>query len=505
MAFLEMRDISKRFPGVVANDHVSLSVERGETHALLGENGAGKSTLMNILYGLYRQDEGEIFLDGKKVEIRDPRHAIALGIGMVHQHFMLIPALTVIENMLLGMKKGGRQLQKAAQEVQALAERYHMSIDPSTKVWQLSVGAQQRLEILKALYRGAQLLILDEPTAVLTPQEVDDLFAMVDRLNQDGHAVIFITHKLGEVMEHCQRCTVLRQGRLAATVRIGEIENAQALARLMVGKDVALVTEKAPKEAGDTVLEVKDLCALNNKKLEALKKVSFSIRSGEILGVAGVDGNGQSELVECLTGLREVTGGAVAISGRDATRLEPRAILEQGVSHIPEDRHRMGMSAAMSIKENLIMMNYYKPPCSRHRFIDWKWAGEYAKQICDAYEVKTPSVEEEAGKLSGGNQQKFVVGRELERHPKLLIAMHPDRGLDIGATKYIQSRIVHERDQGCAVLLVSTELDEILELSDRILVLYEGEVMGILDGKTATREEVGLMMAGSRREAVSSQ
>ncbi len=503
MAFLEMRNITKIFPGVVANDDVSLSVEKGEVHALLGENGAGKSTLMNILYGLYRQDSGEIFLRDKPVDIRDPKEAIALGIGMVHQHFMLIPALTVIENVVLGMHKSKVRLNldDAAKEVQAIAARYNMAIDPYAKVWQLSVGEQQRLEIIKSLYRGAELLILDEPTAVLTPQEVGDLFAMVRQLTGDGHTVIFITHKLAEVMEICVRCTVLRQGRLAATVQTCDVRDTHELARLMVGRDVELATVKEPAKAGATVVEVENLCALNNKKLEALKQVSFSIREGEILGVAGVDGNGQSELVECLAGLRPATAGTVFIGGQNTTCLSPRAILEEGVSHIPEDRHLLGMSGEMSVKENLIMMNYYKAPCSHHGFIDWKWAAEYADGICKEYSVKTPSVEEMAGKLSGGNQQKFVVGRELERQPRLLIAMHPDRGLDIGATKYIQSRIVGERDKGCAVLLVSTELDEIMELSDRILVMYEGEVMGIMDAAGASRETIGLMMAGARSAA----
>ncbi len=501
MAFLEMRDISKSFPGVVANSHVNLTVEKGEVHALLGENGAGKSTLMNILYGLYQPDEGEVWLRGKPVQIRDPKEAIALGIGMVHQHFMLIPALSVIENVVLGMRKNkvSLNLAKAAEEVQALAARYNMSIDPYAKVWQLSVGQQQRLEILKALYRGADLLILDEPTAVLTPKEVEELFVMVRQLTAEGHTVIFITHKLAEVMEVCLRCTVLRQGKLAATVDTCQISNKQELARLMVGRDVELTTTKAPAQLGEVVLEVSGLSALNNKKLPALKDVAFSIRAGEILGVAGVDGNGQSELVECLTGLRETAGGTITIGGKNMANHRPREILEQGVSHIPEDRHKMGMAADMSVKENLMMMNYFKRPCSRYGIINWKWVSHHAQELCEEFGVKTPSVEELAGKLSGGNQQKFVVGRELESQPTLLVAMHPDRGLDIGATKYIQSRILEERNRGAAVLLVSTELDEVMELSDRIMVMYEGEVMGILHAEHAAREEIGLMMAGAHQ------
>ena len=497
MAFLEMKNVTKVFPGVVANDNVSFSVEKGEIHALLGENGAGKSTLMNILYGLYKQTSGEVCLRGKPVDIKDPKAAIDLGIGMVHQHFMLIPALSVIENVILGMKNPQvLDLNKAAKEVEELAAGYGMKLDPFAKVWQLSVGQEQRLEIIKALYRGAELLILDEPTAVLTPQEVSELFGMIRKLTGEGHTVIFITHKLAEVMEICDRCTVLRMGKLEATVNISDIKDKQELARLMVGKNVELITDKAPPNLRETILTVEGLSALNNKGVQALSDVSFSIRGGEILGVAGVDGNGQSELVECLTGLRQVAGGKVTIKDKETVGFSPRQILEQRVSHIPEDRHKMGMLKDMSIKENMILMSYYKQPYSDKGFLRWKWIFGHVADICKKFSVKTPSIEEMAGKLSGGNQQKFVVGREIDRKPDLLIAMHPSRGLDIGATKYIQSRIVDERNNGTAVLLVSTELDEVLELSDRVMVMYEGKVMGILDSAEATREKVGAMMAG---------
>jgi len=498
MAFLEMKNITKTFPGVVANDNVDFSVEKGEIHALLGENGAGKSTLMNILYGLYRHSSGEIFLRGEEVEIKDPKSAIDHGIGMVHQHFMLIPALTAVENVILGMKnKQILDLNKSAKELEELAAGYGMKIDPFAKVWQLSVGQQQRLEIIKALHRGAELLILDEPTAVLTPQEVGELFGMIRQLTAEGHTVIFITHKLAEVMEICDRCTVLRMGKLEATVNISDIKDKQELARLMVGRDVELSMDKNPPNLGESVLNVVDLNAKNNKGLSALKDVSFDLRGGEILGVAGVDGNGQSELIECLTGLRKVESGKITIKDKEVENFNPRKILEQKVSHIPEDRHKTGMLKDMSIKENMILMSYYKEPYSKMGFLRWKWIAQHVTEICKNFSVKTPSIEEMAGKLSGGNQQKFVVGREIDRKPDLLIAMHPSRGLDIGATKYIQSRILEERNHGTAVLLVSTELEEVLELSDRIMVMYEGEIVGILDASEASREKVGIMMAGA--------
>ena len=498
MAFLEMKHISKYFGDVAANVDVSLSVEKGEVHALLGENGAGKSTLMNILYGMYAQSEGEIYLNEQLIHIKDPKDSIAKGIGMVHQHFMLIPALSVIENVVLGLhgQKFVLDLKTAAQKFSELAKKYGMEIDPWQKVSQLSVGQQQRLEILKALYREADLLILDEPTAVLTPQEVEGLFDMIRGLTKEGHTIIFISHKLVEIMEICDRCTVLRQGRVVKTTNISEIKDKKELAALMVGHQVEMTVEKKEMPAGEKVLDVQHLCYTNKKEIDILKDITFDVRGGEILGVCGVDGNGQSELIHCLTGLESASSGEISIKGKDITHAKPREILDMGVSHIPEDRHKYGMIKEMNVNENLLLMTYYKPEYNKHGLFDWKTITEKNQKLCEAYSVKTPSVHELAGNLSGGNQQKVVVGRELERKPDLLIAVHPDRGLDIGATKYIQNRIVEARDRGAAVLLVSTELEEIMDLSDRILVIYEGQVMGIVPQKEATKHQLGLLMAG---------
>lgn len=498
MPLLEMKHITKKFGNVIANCDVNFSVEKGEVHALLGENGAGKSTLMNILYGMYSQCEGDIYFQGNQVRINDPKQAIELGIGMVHQHFMLIPALTVIENVILGFKenKSVLNLKDAAKRFIDMSRKYNMNIDPWLKVSELSVGQQQRLEILKALFRDADLLILDEPTAVLTPQEVEGLFQMIRQLKDEGKTVIFISHKLAEIIEICDRCTVLRLGRLAATLKIEDVQDKEHLAALMVGKDVELITSKKKADVGEIVLEVTDLSCVNERNISALKKISFNLREGEILGVCGVDGNGQSELINCITGLLRVLSGTIKINGNDVTNLSPKKILENKVSHIPEDRHKLGMIKDMTVEENLILMNYDKSPYSNHGFLNWKSIDKYSEDICKKFSVKTPSIKEISRNLSGGNQQKFVVGRELERSPKLLIAVHPSRGLDIGATKYIQSRIIEERDRGAAVLMVSTELDEIMEISDRIMVMYDGEIMGIIEQSEATRNGLGLLMAG---------
>ncbi|WP_227764901.1 ABC transporter ATP-binding protein [Zhaonella formicivorans] len=502
-AFLQMKNIVKQFPGVRANDNVNFEVEAGEVHTLLGENGAGKSTLMSILYGLYQPTSGEIYLKGKRVEITSPKVAIELGIGMVHQHFMLIPALTVVENVILGMKsdKGAvLDLEGAAKKITALSRQYNMDIDPWAKVWQLSVGQQQRLEIIKALYRGADLLILDEPTAVLTPQEVEELFVMMRKLTQEGHTVIFISHKLDEIMTISQRVTVLRAGKSVATVNTKDTDK-QELARLMVGRDVFLRFDKKPCCPGQPVLEMQGVECLNNKGLKALKQLSLTVCAGEVLGIAGVDGNGQSELVETITGLRKVTAGTVKVNGQDVTNKPPREILEHKVAHIPEDRHKRGLVMGMSIKENVMLMSYYKKPFANGLFLDWKYIENFAEELVEQYNVKTPGIEVLAKNLSGGNQQKVILGREISREPNLLIAMHPTRGLDIGATEYVHKRIIQERDRGCGVLLVSTELEEILSLSDRIAVMYGGEIMGIVDAKNANIEELGLMMAGTKQVA----
>lgn len=503
MAFLEMKHVSKRFGKVVANEDVSLSVEQGEIHALLGENGAGKSTLMNILYGLYKPTSGEVYMKGERLDIKDPSDAIAKGIGMVHQHFMLIPALSVIENVVLGLKsnKTVLDLKASAGQFAAMAESYGMPVDPWAKVSSLSVGEQQRVEILKALFRKANLLILDEPTAVLTPQEVTALFEVIRRLTAEGLTIIIISHKMHEIMAVCHRCTVLRQGRVAATLSVSEIRDVSQLAELMVGQRIKLEMDKQPARPGGEVLRVQSLGFRGKDGVDKLKDVSFTVRAGEIVSICGVDGNGQSELIRCMTGLLRATCGTVTLHGEDITHAPTRSILDKGVSHIPEDRQTMGMLADMSVNENLILTSFHSRPFSRRGMLNLRWIKERNEQLIETFNVKTPDIYERAGNLSGGNQQKFVVGRELDRAPSLLIAVHPDRGLDIGATKFIQQRLLDERDKGVAVLLVSTELDEILELSDRIVVISHGEIMGVVDQAEATRERLGLMMAGVR-EAV---
>ncbi len=497
---LEMKNIVKQFPGVLANDHVTFTVEKGEVHTLLGENGAGKSTLMNILYGLYSPTSGEIWLHGEKVDIHSPRVAIEHGIGMVHQHFMLIPALTVIENVVLGMAQNKQilDLDKAADEIVALAKKYNMKVEPYQMVENLTVGEQQRLEILKALYRGADLLILDEPTAVLTPQEVDELFKMIRLLTSEGHTVIFISHKLNEVMTISNRITVLRGGKSCETVLKGNTDKHQ-LAKLMVGREIDLQRVEGLPDLGEIVLEMKKVECMSDKGVKALKGLSLEVRKGEILGIAGVDGNGQDEMLECISGLRKVTSGTITIAGTDSTNEHPRNILARGVAHIPADRHKRGMISQMSIKENLMLIDYYKEPFSKNHLLDWKVIEDASKRMVKAFNVKTPSIETMGGSLSGGNQQKMVLARELDRDPEFLIAAHPVRGLDIGATEYVRERLLEERKKGAGILLVSTELEEIMTLSDRIAVIYEGEIMGVVDVYDATVAELGLMMAGSRK------
>ena len=501
MAYLEMRHITKRFGPLAANTDVNLSVQKGHIHALLGENGAGKTTLMNILYGMYSQSEGEIWLDGEKANIHDSKDAIKLGIGMVHQHFMLIPTLSVIENVILGYHQISRfklNLPAAVTRFNDIAEKLHMNVSPWDIIENLTIGQQQRIEILKALFRNVKLLILDEPTAVLTPQETQMLFVLLRHLTKEGLTIIFISHKLAEVMDICDHCTVLRQGRVVADLHISEIKNKEQLAALMVGRDVDLVTYKEPIRPGELVLGVKNLSYRDEQKVYRLNNVTFSVHRGEILGVCGVDGNGQSELVKCIAGLLPPEKGHVTIQGEDVTGKSPKDILKHKVAHIPEDRHKMGMIRDMTLNENLILMAYDRPEYGKHGFLNWKWISDHNEKIIQKYDIKTQGLLGQAGKLSGGNQQKLVVGRELDREPDLLIAMHPDRGLDIGATKYIQNRLIEERDRGAAVLLVSTELDEILELADRIIVLYRGVVMATLLQKQATRESLGMLMAGVR-------
>lgn len=499
-ALLQMINVSKYFGSVAANVDVNLTVEAGETHALLGENGAGKSTLMNILYGLYKPSSGHIYYNGKLLDVKSPQDAIAVGIGMVHQHFMLVPALTVIENVVLGMKGNKKvlDLKKAAADFKAMADSYGMPIDPWAKVSDLAVGQQQRVEILKALYRKASLLILDEPTAVLTPQETDALFAVMRNLVKQGLTIIMIGHKMNEIMAVCDRCTILRQGRVVSTIPVSEIKDVSQLAELMVGQHVELSMNKSDKEPGSPVLSIQNISYADHQKVNKLKNISFDVHAGEIVGICGVDGNGQSELVRCVTGLLHPTSGSIKIRDTDVTNMPTGKIMKMRVSHIPEDRHEMGMLMDMNLNDNLILMSFDQPPYSRHGILNCSWIKKHNDEIIKTYNVKSPDVYERAGNLSGGNQQKLVVGREMDRNPDLLIAMHPDRGLDIGATKFIQQRLLDQRECGTAVLLVSTELDEIMEMSDRIVVINGGEVVGIVNQKDATREQLGLMMTGIR-------
>jgi simple sugar transport system ATP-binding protein len=499
MAFLEMRHIRKYFGSLRANEDVNLSVEKGEIHALLGENGAGKTTLMNILYGMYSQNGGEIFIDGRPAHIRDPKDAIAMGIGMVHQHFMLIPALTVIENVILGLRhnRAVLDLEGAAASFTAMAGRFGMHIDPRARVDTLTVGQQQRVEILKALYRRAGILILDEPSAVLAPQEVRSLFGMIRELVKEGLTIIFISHKMPEVMEICDRCTIMKDGRVVHTGAIADIADHRKLAELMIGRELDSSTGERAAVTGKTVLEVKNLDCTDNRGVQKLSNVGFVLRAGEILGICGVDGNGQSELVRCITGLMPITAGMVGIGGIDVTGATPREILDHGTAHIPEDRRATGIIQAMSVNENLMLMNYRLKEHTWHGFLRQKRIRARHAALCREYNIKTTGLDEKIINLSGGNQQKCVTGRELDRRPKLLIAMHPTRGLDIGAAGYIQAMIVNARDAGAAVLLVSAELEEIMKLSDRILVLYGGRVMGVIDRKDAAVEQLGLMMTGA--------
>lgn len=498
MSYLEMKNISKTFGSVVANENVNFSVEKGEIHAILGENGAGKSTLMNILYGMYQQTSGDVFINGEKIITHSPKDAIQKGIGMVHQHFMLIPTLTVIENVILGYENDKLlDLNKSVEKFVKMAKEYNMEIDPFEKVSNLSVGKQQRLEILKALYRNAKILILDEPTAVLTPSEARDLFKVMRELSKKGHTIIFISHKLNEIMEICDRLTVLRLGKVEATMNISDVTSKEHLAKLMVGQGVSLTIEKSDHNIGENVLKIKNLNYYSHKKVKTLTDINLTVSSGEILGVCGVDGNGQSELVKCITGYnRKRKDGSILINQKEVINQRVKNILKQKVSHIPEDRQVMGIVSDMNLVENYMIMCYDEENNSKFGFINYKKLKEKTKEICEKYNVRTSGILAKISTLSGGNQQKLVVGREFERNPKLLIAVHPDRGLDIGATKFIQNEIITQRDKGAAVLLVSAELDEILELSDRIIVMYDGKIIDTCDAKKATKESLGMLMAG---------
>jgi simple sugar transport system ATP-binding protein len=495
---LKARDITKTFPGVIANENVSFALQEGEVLAFLGENGAGKSTLMNVLYGLYSQDSGEIFVRGERATIQEPRHAIDLGIGMVHQHFQLISTLTVAENVMLGAevtRYSFLDYERIADEIRKLSKQYNLAVEPEALVGDLPVGVQQRVEIIKTLYRRADIVILDEPTAVLTPQEIERLFEIIRSLVQEGKSVIFISHKLKEVLTVADRIIVLRDGRVVGETTPAETDQLQ-LAEMMVGREVILTVDKDPALPQNVVLKVQNLHAQDDRRQETLNGVSFEVRAGEILGVAGVQGNGQTELVEVLTGLRSATQGQVSIQGVKVTNAPPRAITEMGTAHIPEDRHKDGLVLTAPICDNLILCSYYQPPFARGAVMQEQAIVENAEARVSEFDVRTPSVFLPAESLSGGNQQKVIVARELSRPTRLLIAAQPTRGLDVGSIEFIHRRLVEKRDEGAAVLLVSAELDEILALSDRIAVMYEGRIVATLPAQEADRVRLGLLMAG---------
>ncbi len=501
MPLVDMRGITKRFPGVLANDRIDFQVWAGEVHALLGENGAGKTTLMKILYGFYRPDAGRVWIEGKPVEVRGPQEAIALGIGMVFQHFTLVPSLTVAENVILGLSLPRFFLKIGAIEsrVEELASRYSLKVDPRAKVWQLSVGEQQQVEILKLLYRGARILILDEPTSVLTPQETRELFTTLRTMAGEGHAIIFITHKLDEVMAIADRITVLRQGARVATLDRKEATK-DHLVRLMVGRETLVPVERPPTTPGEVILSITGLSAKNDRGLPALKGISLEVRAGEILGIAGVAGSGQRELGEVIAGLRPATAGQVRIRGRDMTNAPPWEIIAQGVSYLPEDRQGTGLVPDASILDNLLLKAYRTPPLARGPLLDARAAGGYGRRLLEAFRVAAPRLDAPARVLSGGNLQRLLLARELSTGPALLLAFYPTRGLDVGAQEEIRRLLLSQRQRGSAILLVSEDLDELLSLSDRIAVMSEGELMGIVPREEADLETIGLMMAGIRRE-----
>ncbi|WP_224336744.1 ABC transporter ATP-binding protein [Haloprofundus halobius] len=510
--------ITKRFPGVVANDDVDLVVERGSVHALLGENGAGKTTLMNVLYGLYEPTEGDVYVNGDGLEAADddttgryvdaprrfdsPADAIDAGVGMIHQHFMLVDPMTVTENITLGnepRKWGGLAVDgdRARSEVVDLCDRYGFDVDPDATLADVSVGVQQRVEILKALYRGADVLILDEPTAVLTPQEVEDLFSVFEELTAQGKTIIFITHKLGEAMHAADDITVLRDGENVGTVAADDVTRKQ-LAELMVGREVLGTVEKPPVERGEPVLSVDRLSAEDERGVEAVSEVSLSVHEGEVFGIAGVDGNGQAELVEAITGLREPTTGSVAFEREDVTEWSRQRRIDEGMAYIPEDRHERGLVMAFDLTENGLLGSQHSRPFAESGRIEWGHARTHAQDIIDEYDVRPPNRDTKAASLSGGNQQKFIVGREFERDPALVVATHPTRGVDIGSTEFIHDRLLELRSAGKAVLLVSSKLEEVQGLSDRLAVMHDGEIMDVVDPETVTEEEIGLLMAGEQ-------
>ena len=501
---LELRGITKRFPGVVANDNVNLSLNTGEVLSLIGENGAGKSTLMSVLYGMYKPDEGEIVIDGTPLVFTSPADAIAAGIGMVHQHFMLVPVFTVAENVVLGVEPTGAlgklDIDEARRMVREISDKYNLDLDPDAVIEDLPVGVQQRVEIVKVLLRDAKVVVFDEPTAVLTPSEIIEFFEIVKTLVSAGRGVVFITHKLKEALNIADRIAVLRRGKV-----VGEADPKTAtesqIAEMMVGRPVQLTVEKKSASAGDVVLKVSDLTVLDADGRTHVENVSFEVHSGEIVGIAGVQGNGQTELVEALTGLRKATSGVIALDGKDLTHSDPRERHQMGMAHIPEDRQRQGLVGGLSVAENLVLTRYHDDQFSHGVIVDWEAADAIAETLITEYDIRTPNKETGVGTLSGGNQQKVIVARELSRDLRLTIAAQPTRGVDVGSIEYIHSRIVKERDAGTAVLIVSTELEEVMALSDRLLVMYRGKVVAELDPKKVTPMEVGLYMAGSRPDS----
>ncbi|MGO6459351.1 ABC transporter ATP-binding protein [Streptococcus pneumoniae] len=495
---IEMRDITKVFGEFVANDKINLHLRKGEIHALLGENGAGKSTLMNMLAGLLEPTSGEIAVNGQVVNLDSPSKAASLGIGMVHQHFMLVEAFTVAENIILGSeltKNGVLDIAGASKEIKALSERYGLAVDPSAKVADISVGAQQRVEILKTLYRGADILIFDEPTAVLTPSEIDELMAIMKNLVKEGKSIILITHKLDEIRAVSDRVTVIRCGKSIETVEIAGATNAD-LAEMMVGRSVSFKTEKQASKPKEVVLSIKDLVVNENRGVPAVKNLSLDVRAGEIVGIAGIDGNGQSELIQAITGLRKVESGSIELKGDSIVGLHPRQITELSVGHVPEDRHRDGLILEMMISENIALQTYYKEPHSKNGILNYSNITSYAKKLMEEFDVRAASELVPAAALSGGNQQKAIIAREIDRDPDLLIVSQPTRGLDVGAIEYIHKRLIEERDNGKAVLVVSFELDEILNVSDRIAVIHDGKIQGIVSPETTNKQGLGVLMAG---------
>lgn len=503
---VEMKHITKRFPGIIANNDVSFSLRKGEIHALLGENGAGKSTLMSILFGMYQADEGEICIRGKPVHIANPYTATKLGIGMVHQHFKLVHNLTVTENIILGMeprKSFGRiDMESAQKNIEALSTRYGLAVDPSAKIEDITVGMQQRVEILKMLYRNADILIFDEPTAVLTPQEISELMHIMRRLIEEGKSIILITHKLKEIKMAADRCTILRRGAVIGTVQVADTSEEQ-MAEMMVGRTVSFKVPKKPSEPTDIILKIRNLCVKNNKQLLAIKNLNLDVKRGEIFCVAGIDGNGQSELIEALTGLRKIESGTIELNGKQIESAPIRERTLTGLGHIPEDRHKYGLVLDFNMAENMILQTYFNEPLSKHGILNAEAIHRHSQELMEQFDVRSSLGALSIGRsLSGGNQQKAIIAREIHRSPQLLIAAQPTRGLDIGAIEYIHRCLVAERDKGHAILLFSLEMEEVLNLADTIAVIYEGEIAGIVGADTTNENELGLMMSGSQKGVV---